>query len=589
MAAANTSLQVSELDFEEIRNNLKAFLSSQSNLQDYDYEGSVMGTLLDVLAYNTHYSAFYLNMIGNEAFLDTAQQRDSVVSRAKELGYTPISARGASANVILSFTGVPSTVGRFRIAANSTFTSTIDDVNYTFVTPEAYTVINNNGSFVKDILITEGEPLTHKYVVSSSSPTKYILPNLNVDTRSIAVRVQASASDTTVTTYTQATNILEVGPTSKVFFLQESADQKYEIVFGDGILGNPLRNGNIVIIDYRVSNGTITNGANNFSIGSLGTDLTNSPTASLTLKSKATGGREVESVESIKFNAPKNYETQNRAIIADDYSRILLSENSDLESVITFGGENAEPPIYGKVIIAGKPLGEEYLTESRKHELCESIRNRTSLAVDPSCVDADYLYVVVKSTVNYDALAASASAGTLETNIKAAITSYNTTNLNQFKKRLRFSRLSRIIDNVDTSIISNQIVPCLQKRFTPSTNLSAKRVEILYYKNPINKSSLISTSFTYDGYQAYLGDDGLGTLNIFRYNTNKDKINIVSDAGTVNYSTGKVSLNAFAVTAYDGIEIKISAAPTNLDVVPTLQTIITIDTDNIGITMVAEN
>ena len=227
MAAANTYLNVTETDFSDIRENLQNYLSTQTQFQDYDFEGSAMATLLDVLSYNTHYNAFYINMLANEMFLDTAQQRDSVVSRSKELGYLPISAKGASANVTLTFTGVASTVGTFTISANSKFSTTVDDISYTYVTPEAFTVVNSSGSFVKEITITEGEPLQHRFTVSSASPVKYILPNADVDTDSVKVRVQESASDTSQTTFSKATNIVAVTNTSAVYYLHETIDKKY--------------------------------------------------------------------------------------------------------------------------------------------------------------------------------------------------------------------------------------------------------------------------------------------------------------------------------------------------------------------------
>ena len=309
MATANTYLELSEVDFEDIRTNLKSYLSTQNQFQDYDFEGSAISTLLDVLAYNTHYNAFYANMLANEMFLDTAQQRDSVVSRAKELNYLPISAKGSSANVTLTFNGVASTVGNFDIAANSTFSTTIDDITYTYVTPQAYTVVNNNNNFVKEVTITEGEPLQHRWVVNALAPEQYILPNHDIDVDSIKVQVQESATDTTRTTFTRATNIVAVSDTSAVYFLHETIDEKHEITFGNNVLGKAVKNNNIIIVDYRVCNGTTTNGANTFSVGTVTAGASFS-SVDLVLKSKATGGRELESVDDVKFNAPKNYETK---------------------------------------------------------------------------------------------------------------------------------------------------------------------------------------------------------------------------------------------------------------------------------------
>ena len=586
MAVANTYLNITETDFSDIRTNLESYLSTQSQFQDYDYEGSAMATLLDVLSYNTHYNAFYINMLANEMFLDTAQQRDSVVSRAKELGYLPVSASGASANVTLTFTGVAATVGTFTISANSKFTTTIDDIGYTFVTDKDFIVVNNSDAFIKEINIIEGEPLQHRFTVSTAAPVKYVLPNADVDTDSIKIRVQESSTDTTQTTYTQATNIVAVTNSSPVFFLQETIDKKYEITFGDGVLGKAVKNNNIVIVDYRVCNSTMTNGANTFSVGSLSTSV-NYTSVALALKSKATGGRVQESVDNIKFNAPKNYETQNRAIIAEDYSRILLNENSDLNSVTSFGGEERIPAVYGKVYIATKPLDENFITDDRKSELKLSIKDRTPLALDPVFIDADYLYAIPTINVHYDPKATVRTGDWLTNAAKMATVSFNTNNLNQFKKRFRFSRFSRVMDNVDTSVLSTSVSMIIQKRFTPDTNVA--ETITLNFKNEIRVNTIDSTLFTYNGFQSFFDDDGLGNINIYRYNEEKVKTNVVANAGTIDYDTGNMVVNNFAPSAYDGIEIKVSVSPVNLDIVPTQETIIVLDTEAATFTSTSES
>ena len=586
MAAANTYLNITETDFSDIRTNLESYLSTQTQFQDYDFEGSAMSTLLDVLAYNTHYNAFYVNMLANEMFLDTAQQRDSVVSRAKELGYLPVSAKGASANVTLTFTGVANTIGTFLISANSKFSTTIDDIGYTFVTPEDFTVQNTDNTFIKEITITEGEPLQHRFNVSSAAPVKYRLPNVNVDTSSIKVKIQESSADLTQTTFTKATNVVAVANNSPVYFLHESIDKKYEISFGDGIVGKAVKNNNIVIVDYRVCNGVITNGANVFSVGALSAtaDYT---TVTLAIKSKATGGRAQEDVTSIKFNAPKYYETQNRAIIAEDYSRILLNENSDLASVVSFGGEERIPAVYGKVYIATKPLAEDYITDERKTQLKLAIQDRTPLAVDPVFIDAEYLYAIPTINVRYDSKSTTKTGDWFSSNAKDAVVTFNNNHLNQFKKRFRFSRFARAIDNVDTSIFNTAISMKLQKRFTPDTNVS--QTVILRYKNSIRTSTIVSTPFTYDGFQAFFDDDGLGNINVYRYNDLKSKTNVVENIGTIDYNSGLITINNFAPSAYSGVEIKVTATPENLDIVPSQETIIVLDSEAATITATSES
>jgi len=583
--AANTYLEVTDVDFEDIRSNLKTYLSSQTQFQDYDFEGSNMSVLLDVLAYNTHYNAFYTNMLANEMFLDTAQQRDSVVSRAKELGYVTRSARGATANVTITFTGISNTVSSFTLPKNSKFSTTIDDIAYTYVTPEALTINNNANTFTKAISIIEGEPLTHRFTVNTSNPVKYVLPNQNIDTRSISVRVQESASNLSNTVFTQATNIRDVTSASPVYYIQEASDKKYELYFSSGALGKPLKNNNIVIVDYRVCNGPDTNGANTFTIDTINIDPSYT-SASLVVNSVARGGVEQESVDSIKFNAPRNFEVQNRAVIKNDYQRILLNENTDLQSVTAFGGELASPAVYGKVYIAVKPFGELFATRIRKQEIKESIIDRTPLGIDPVVIDADYIYIIPTITTYYDKLKTTLTASATIQTTKAAIDSFSSTNLEQFGNKLRYSRFVRALDNTNESIFNNEVSLKIQKRISPNTQRAEKVT--LRFSNAIRKGTLESTSFTYNNFTAFLSDDSNGNVNIFRYNANKQKVNIITNAGTINYDTGLVEIENFAPTAYEGIQLRVSVETVNLDVTPIREQILIMNGVDATINAIAE-
>ena len=586
MATANTYLQVSELDFDDIRKNLKGYLSTQNQFKDYNFEGSAMSVLLDVLSYNTHYNAYYLNMIGNEMFLDTAQQRDSVVSRAKELGYLPVSAIGASANVTVAFSGIANTVSQFTIPKNSKFSTTIDDITYTYVTPEASLVINSANTFSKAITIKEGIPLTHKFTVNTSNPVRYILPNKNIDTSSISVSVQESSSDTTTTEFTRATNIKQVYSTSPVFFLEESADDKHEILFGQGALGKSLKNNNIVIVDYLVCNANKTNSANVFSVDSLSIGVSYT-SAVITTNVDSLGGRSSESIESIKFNAPRNYQTQNRAVVDNDYQRILIAENADLQSVIAFGGEKAVPAVYGKVYIAVKPYGENYATNTRKSQIKDSISDRTPLGIDPVIINADYIYIVPTITTYYDKTSTTVSASQIESDIRSATLSYSTNNLERFGNKLRYSKFIRSLDNITTgSILNNDVSISLEKRFIPNINKSERL--LLNFNNKIRKGTLSSTEFTYKSFQAYLDDDSLGNVNIYRYDDAKVKTNIITNAGTIDYDTGQVEVNTFAPTAFSDTQLKVSMTPDRFDVIPVREQILIMDSENGGVTITGE-
>lgn len=585
--SANSYLQVTELDFEQIRTNLKSYLSTQSQFQDYDFEGSAMAVLLDVLSYNTHYNAYYINMLANEMFLDTAQQRDSVVSHAKLVGYTPVSAIGASANVTVTFSGVSGTTSQFTIPKNSKFTTTIDDIQYTYVTPVAYTVTNSSNTFSRAITIKEGLPLTHRFTVSDANPTRYVLPNDGVDISSISVTVQESAADTTVTEFTLATNVTQVFSTSPVFFIEEAYDGKYEILFGSGSLGKALKNGNIVIVDYLVCNGDATNGATTFSIDDL-TGITEPyTTATITTNTNSIGGRPPETIDSIKFNAPRFYQTQNRAVVDNDYQRILLAENSDLQSVVAFGGELASPPVYGKVYVAVKPFGEQFSTATRKQQLRESILNRVPLAIDPVFIDPDYTYLIPSVTTYYNASQTTVSTGAIETQILNSISSFSTNNLERFGNRLRYSRFVRALDNTQNgSILNNDATINVQKRFVPNTNL-AERVT-LNFNNPLRAGTLTSTQFTQSGFNAFLDDNGSGVIRIYRFNESKQKVFINANAGTIDYTTGTVTINTFRPSAYAGIEMKVTVTPDRLDIIPIREQILIMDVNDARVTLVGE-
>ena len=583
--SANTYLNITEVDFADIKSNLKTYLQSQTQFNDYDFEGSNMSVLLDVLSYNTHYNAFYTNMLANEMFLDTAQQRDSVVSRAKELGYITRSARGASANVTITFTGVSNAISEFALPKNTTFTTSINNRTFTFVTPETNIIKNISNTFSKAITITEGTPVTQEFTVNDASPVKYVIPNENVDTRSIRVTVKESSVSSANTIYTQATNIRDVNNQSAVYYLQETHDKQYEILFGTGSLGKPVVNGNVIQVEYRVCHGIQTNGANTFSIDSLSVAPSYTST-NLSVNSVARGGVEIESVDSIKFNAPRNYKIQNRAVVAKDFERIILNENTNLSSVVAFGGEEAIPAVHGKVYIAIKPQGELIPTATLKDEIKNSIKSRTMLGIDPIIIDPTYLYVIPTITTYYDTLKANIGTSQIQTLVRDSITNYSTNSLEQFGKKLRYSRFVRELDNTNDAVLNNEAEFQMQKRFVPSRT-SATLVELEFH-NAIEKNSITSTTFTFNNFIAQLDDDGLGNIRMFRFNTEKEQVFIDSKAGTIDYTIGKVSLNSFVVSAFDGIEVKVNANPVNKDIVPVREQIIIISSADAVINTQAE-
>jgi len=586
MATANTYLKVTEVDFDDIRTNLKSYLSTQDQFQDYNFEGSALSTLLDVLAYNTHYNAFYLNMLANEMFLDTAQQRDSVVSRAKELGYLPSSAIGSQANVSLTFTGIANTTSQFTIPRNATFTTTVDDVSYTYVVPTAKTVLNISNTYSTSVIIKEGTPLTHRFTVSTTNPVRYILPNANIDTSSIKVTVQESSVDTTTTEYLQATNTNQVSSNSPIYFLEESADKKYEIVFSPGILGKPVKNGNIVIVEYLVCNASDTDGASVFTVDNLNLGVSYTSVAIVTNKASS-GGSDSESISSIKFNAPRNFQTQNRAIIKNDYERIISSENSDIQSVTAFGGELADPAVYGKVFIALKPVGALQSTENKKASIKTSIIDRTPLGVDPVMIDPEYTYIIPTIKVFYNRTTSSATTSEVETSALSAIADFSTNNLEQFDKRFRFSRFVRSLDNLTVAEILNTDASIqMQKKIIPLLNVSQSIV--ILFNNKIKTSTLSSTQFVYETFNCFFDDDGLGTVRVYRFDDTNTKVIQESNIGTIDYDTGKISLSDFKPTSLVGSQIEINATPDSLDVTPVREQILIMQSVDADVTAISE-
>ena len=586
MATANTYLKVTEVDFDQIRTNLKSYLSTQDQFQDYNFEGSALATLLDVLAYNTHYNAFYLNMLANEMFLDTAQQRDSVVSRAKELGYLPSSAIGSQANVSLTFTGIANTTSQFTIPRNASFTTTVDDVSYTYVVPTAKTVLNISNTYSTSVIIKEGTPLTHRFTVSTVNPVRYILPNANIDTSSIKVTVQESDVDTTTTEYLQATNTNQVSSNSPIYFLEESADKKYEIVFSPGILGKPVKNGNIVIVEYLVCNASDTDGASVFTVDNLNLGVSYTSVAIVTNKASS-GGSDSESISSIKFNAPRNFQTQNRAIIKNDYERIISSENSDIQSVTAFGGELADPAVYGKVFIALKPVGALQSTENKKASIKTSIIDRTPLGVDPVMIDPEYTYIIPTIKVFYNRTTSSATTSEVETSALSAITDFSTNNLEQFDKRFRFSRFVRTLDNLTVAEILNTDASIqMQKKIIPLLNVSQSIV--ILFNNKIKTSTLSSTQFVYETFNCFFDDDGLGTVRVYRFDDTNTKVIQESNIGTIDYDTGKISLSNFKPTSLVGSLIEINVTPDSLDVTPVREQILIMQSADADVTAISE-
>ena len=462
-------LQVTELDFDLIKTNLKNFLRQQSEFTDYDFEGSGMSVLLDLLAYNTHYNAYYLNMIANESFLDTALLRNSVVSHAKKMGYTPRSNKASKAIINLAVETNSSNSGILTISTGQQFMSNIiDGRSYRFVTLDDVTVSKSNTQFIFNSLpIYEGELVSYNYTHSQSSNPKqiFVIPDADIDTSTLKVLVRPSSSNTQVTIYNRATDVINVDQNSTVYYLEEGRDSQYQIYFGDDVVGKKLPDGAVVSMSYLTTNGNASNGANNFTISSTLNGYSN---ITLTPVSAASSGTLRETVDEIKYAAPLSLTSQNRAVTKNDYIRLIQQKYPAFEAVNVWGGEENDPPIFGKVFISAKPkLGFEVTQTEKDYVINKIIKPMSVLTVRPEIVDVDYNYLKIISKVYYDPAKTSTNVSTLETGVRNAIISYCDTNLNQFNTIFKSSGLKTAIDRYSGAILSNDMELFIGKKFLP--------------------------------------------------------------------------------------------------------------------------
>lgn len=462
-------LNVSELDFGLIKNNLKDFLRQQSEFEDYDFEGAGLNILLDILAYNTHYNSYYLNMVANESFLDSSVLRNSVVSHAKKLGYVPRSAKAPKAIVDITVVTNNTTAGSLTIPKGySLFSTIIDGVSYRYVTLDDVSVdkVGTNFSF-KNIPIYQGEFATYSFLNSYSSNPKQIftIPDSNIDTSTLSVSVKQSTSNTTVIVYDVSSDIMNINSESEVYFLQESRDGKYDVYFGDNILGKKIPDGGVVITDYVITKGEEGNGANNFTATSPISGYSN---ITVNPVLPASGGSARETVDQIKYAAPLSLLSQNRAVTKNDYIRLIQQKYPQFDAVNVWGGEENDPPVYGKVFVSAKPkLGFE-ITQTEKEFIKENIlRPMSILTVTPEIINVDYNYLKVEADVYYNKSKYSGSNSELQTAIKNVILNYCDTNLNQFNTYFQYSGLETSIDAYDRSIISNEVNLFVAKKFRP--------------------------------------------------------------------------------------------------------------------------
>lgn len=582
----NKKISVAELDFDQIKTNLKTFLQGQSEFSDYNFEGSAMSVLLDVLAYNTHYNSLYTNLAVNEMFLDSARKRNSVVSLAKMLGYTPRSSRAPTALVNIAVANPTGSPTSLTLPALTSFSTIVDNTTYTFYNKDAISIIqNSSGAFVfQSVVLIQGTPLTFTYTAATG--TRFIIPNADVDISTLTVRVQEDPGSASYTSYNFADNITEVGSSTRAFFLKEIDDELYEIYFGDNIVGYKPANGNIIALNYFVTDKTAANDAQTFTYDGAGIS---GGVISVNTVSAAEGGQNIEDIDSIRFNAPKNYSAQNRAVTAEDYKVILPQLFANIDSISVWGGEDNNPPVYGKAFIAIKPLSGETLSAATKELIKTTIlKGKNVVSIIPEVVDAQYLYIVLNVTVYYNPQETNKSEETIKSLVRDTIIDYNDTDLSRFDGMFRFSKLSRLIDATEESILSNITSIRLKRSFTPT--LGSRTSYTINIDNPIYTEgilgqAIISNAFTIDGSSEtfYLEDDGVGNIRLFYFVSAGTKRYINNNLGSVNYNLGIITINDINITTSTNNLITLTIKPKSNDVVSVRSQLVLIDEDEISI------
>lgn len=591
--AANKKINITELDFDAIKANLKEFLKGQSEFSDYDFEGSGLSVILDILAYNTHYNALYDNLAVNELFLDSAIKRNSVVSLAKSLGYTPRSAKSAIADVNVQVTSISNGPAVIVIPALSPFSTTIDGRTYTFYNRAPIsatgpaTVYNMN-----NIRLTEGEFLSYRFDVAEGNTSRFVIPNQNVDLDTLRVRVQENSQSSEFNTFTSATSLVDADSTTRVYWVKEIDDGVYELVFGDGVIGQALQAGNVVNVDYFVSNLDGPNGARVFTYdGSLPI-----PGAVVTVSvvNPASGGDVPEDIQSIKFNAPRMYAAQNRAVTTDDYKTIIYNQFAEAKSVTVWGGEDNNPPVYGKTFICVRPKSANKLTNQQKNDIVTTIlSNKNVVSVIPEILDPEYLNIALDVTVYFNPRNTNRTSVDIEELVRQTIFKYDDDDLQRFDGVFRHSKLSRLIDMTEASIVNNNTTVLIRRKIAPRYNVSAQYM--LNIVNPIYttglaQNAIYTTGFFISGSDVihYLDDDGVGNMRLYYIGPSAEKIIVNPTIGNVDYAAGIINIKNLHITAIADIDFEISIKPSSYDVVSAYTQIAEVARDHLTIRAIAD-
>ncbi len=596
--------QYVNLDFDQIKTSIKDYLKSNTNFTDYDFEGSNLSIIIDALAYNTYITSYNTNMAANECFLDSSTLRENVVALARNIGYVPRSRRSSRAKISFYISGLTETVTatiRAGVICNGVGANT----NYIFSIPEDITVPVSNGSArFNNIEIYEGTFLSQNFTVNTAHTNqRYILANSSIDTSTIRVKVKPSESSSSTVTYKQIDNIVGVTSTSSSYLLQEIEDERYELVFGDNVIGKKLSNDNYITISYIITGGKSGNGAANFSfIGNVvnqdGATIDASNFSLVTTNENSRDGDDIESISSIKYYAPRIYSSQYRAVTSSDYESVLGYIYPNVESVTAFGGEEMSPPRFGKVFISVKPRNGDFLSDETKRELVQRLKSYAVAGIVPEFIDLKYLYVELNTTPYYNP-SLNDDQDNLKTGISNALTQYSRSiDVNKFGGRFKYSKAVSLIDSVDSSITSNITLVTIRRNLKAVLGQFAQ-YEVCYgnrFHTQESSYNVVSTGFTMEGITGtvYLSDEVInrekGRIFFFTYTEGGTPSIVKKNAGTVDYMTGEIlidTVNILSTVIADGV-IEIQAIPHSNDIVGLRDLYVKFDMTNTSINVVQD-
>ena len=596
---ANTSLILSSLDFDTLKQNLKLYLSNQSAFRDYDFEGSNINVLLDVLSYNSYLNSFYMNMIASEMFLDSAQKYDSVVSHAKELNYSPISASSSSANINITFetSGLD---GTLYVPKGTRFTGSNENGSYEFVTRGDNYYYSSNDTFTANNLqIYQGSYFQDAFIQDDTQENLlFKLSNQNVDIDSLSVTVVENAGANTYT-FKKADNLFGLTSTSEIFFVQGAENNRYEIVFGDNILGRKPQHLSVITAEYVVCNGEDADDVSTFSLLE---DLTlengGSISASITTVSSSNDGSSQENITSVKYNAPRHFATQYRAIATDDYSSLVISKfGGRVDDIVVYGGQDLHIKQYGRVVLCIKPSGSTIASDNLKNEIVNYLEDYIALPNRVIITDPDTFYCHIMSDVQYNTATGTKTLSEIKSDVSSEIITFSTDHLEKFGNDFRYSKFVTHIDDINTSITSNDTQVRLLKEVTPELNTTTSFV--INFSNELegrktlctgiyhNNVVLTTTQFTYVGEDdsettlAQIKDDGNGNLLVYK-TINGENITIKSNIGSINYTTGEVEVNNIKISSYQ-TSIKFLVNTKNKDIIASKNMILYISTSYVTV------